>query len=85
VFVILLGLPAAAGQGEASRPGFAAELAPRVAALFALAFAAFGALSAGLAWEVWRSQGAARALGLVAAAVAFGSVALALGGRVLRR
>jgi hypothetical protein len=85
VFVVLLGLFGTVGPEEAPRPGFAADLPPRMAALFALAFVAFGALSAGLAWEVWRDQGATSALGLVAAAIAFVSVALALGGRALRR
>lgn len=85
VFVVLLGPFGTAPSGEAPRPRFAAELAPRVAALFALAFVFFGLLSAGLAWEVWRNQGAPSALGLVAAAIAFVSVGLALGGRALRR
>jgi hypothetical protein len=85
VFVVLLGLFGTAAPEESPRPRFGAELAPRVAAVFALAFIAFGVLSAGLAWQVWQEQGAPRALGLVAAAVAFLSVALALGGRLLRR
>lgn len=86
LFVGILGSLAPGQAPEASaQDDWAAGLGRRGAAICAAAFTLVGALSAGLAWQVWAIQGPARAIGLAAVAVAFISAALVLGGRALRR
>lgn len=82
-FVALLG--GFAKAEPAPDPGWTAGLDRRAAALCAAAFFALSALAAALAWQVWHSQGPARALGLAAVALAFAAVAASCGGRALRR
>lgn len=82
LFVALLGLFAAAPEAE--RRSWSDQVSRRGAALCAAAFGAAGALAGVVAWEVWHAQGPTRALGLVAAALAFASAALGFGRRALR-
>lgn len=89
LFVALLaGLPQAAPEREDDRPdplGWIDGIGRARLIGMVAAFAAIGAVSAGLAWAAWERFGLQLAFGLVAVAVLFLLAGLGLAFRALRR
>lgn len=87
VFIGLLGFLAAAPAAPVeprARPDILGQLGRRAALICALVFGLKAALAGGLAWQSWMAQGLHGASGLAAVAIAFGSAAIACGGRAIR-